>query len=187
MSALALAFGVVFLAELGDKSQLIALSLAARRPALKVLAGLALAALVLQGLSAGFGAALAEAVPTRAVAALAGVGFLVAAAMVFRGEDDDDPEPSGRRYRSTVLLSFATLLVAELGDKTMIATAALAARESPVLVWLGGTAGFVAADALAVLLGVRVFRRLPVHVVRRGTAALLALLGVVLLITALRP
>ena len=184
MSALALAFGVVFLAELGDKSQLIALSLAARRSAWKVLAGLALAALLLQGLSAGVGAALASAVPTRLVAVVAGLGFLLAAAMVLRSSDDPEVD-APRRYGSTVLLSFGTLLVAELGDKTMIATAALAAREPALLVWLGGTAGFVVADALAVLLGVGLFRRLPVAAVRRGTAALLALLGLVLLVGAL--
>jgi Ca2+/H+ antiporter, TMEM165/GDT1 family len=184
MTTLPLAFAVVFLAELGDKSQLIALSLAARRPALKVLTGLALAALVLQGLAAGLGAAVATVVPIRAVAVVAGVGFLVAAAMVLRADDDAAVE-SPARYRSTVLLAFVTLLAAELGDKTMIATAALAAREPAVLVWLGGTAGLVAADALAVLVGVRLFRRLHAATVRRGTALLLAVVGVVLLVGAL--
>ncbi|MFP5218609.1 MAG: TMEM165/GDT1 family protein [Actinomycetes bacterium] len=184
MSALALAFGVVFLAELGDKSQLLALSLAARRPALKVIAGLALAALVLQGLSAGLGAVAASAVPTRLLAVVAGVGFLVAAAMVLRSSDDAGVDAPSR-MRSTVLLSFSTLLVAELGDKTMIATAALAVREPAVLVWLGGTAGFVAADVLAVLVGVGLLRRLPVAAVRRATAGLLAVLGLVLLAGAL--
>ncbi|HWH29291.1 MAG TPA: TMEM165/GDT1 family protein [Mycobacteriales bacterium] len=181
MSALALAFGVVFLAELGDKSQLLALSLAARRPAWKVLAGLALAAVVLQGLSAGVGAAVASAVPSRLVGVLAGIGFLLAAVLVLRS-GDDVAVASPSRFRSTVLLSFASLLVAELGDKTMIATAALAAREPAVLVWLGGTAGFVAADALAVLVGVGLLRRLPVAAVRRATAALLTVLGVVLVV-----
>ncbi|HVM28135.1 MAG TPA: TMEM165/GDT1 family protein [Mycobacteriales bacterium] len=184
MSTLALAFGVVFLAELGDKSQLVALSLTARRPAGKVLLGLFFAALVLQGLSAGVGAAVATAVPVTAVAVVAGLGFLLAAGMVLRSSDDSDVS-TPRRVRSTVLLAFVTLLAAELGDKTMIATAALAAKQQPVLVWLGGTAGFVAADALAVLVGVRLFRRLPVAAVRRGTAALLAVLGVLLLLSAL--
>jgi Ca2+/H+ antiporter, TMEM165/GDT1 family len=180
VSALALAFGVVFLAELGDKSQLVALSLAARRSAWKVLVGLSLAALLLQGLSALLGAALAAAVPTRVVAVAAGMGFLVAALLVLRS-GDEPPLDRPVRFRSTVALAFAALLVAELGDKTMIATAAMAARESPVPVWLGGTAGFVAADALAVLVGARLFRRLPVDTVRRGTALLLALLGGALL------
>jgi len=183
LSALAVAFGVVFLAELGDKSQLLALSLAARRPALKVLAGLALAALVLQGVAALLGAAVATAVPMRVVAVVAGLGFLVSALLVLRA-DDDGPAVGPVRYRSTVLLAFVTLLAAELGDKTMIATAALAARESPVPVWLGATAGLVAADALAVLVGARLFKSLPVHVVRRGTAVLLAAIGVALLVRA---
>jgi Ca2+/H+ antiporter, TMEM165/GDT1 family len=181
MSALAVAFGVVFLAELGDKSQLLALSLAARRPARSVLAGLALAALVLQGLAALLGAAVATTVPMRAVAVVAGLGFLLAAALVLRSEDVDPSVERPGRYRSTVLLAFVTLLAAELGDKTMIATAALAAREAPVPVWLGATAGLVTADALAVLLGARLFRRLPVAAVRRGTALLLAAFGLALM------
>lgn len=184
MSVVALAFAVVFLAELGDKSQLLALSLAARRPAWKVLAGLSLAALVLQGASALFGAAVATAVPTRVVAVVAGLGFLLAAALVLRS-DDEPPQDQPVRYRSTVLLAFVLLLVAELGDKTMIATAALAAREAPVAVWLGGTAGFVVADALAVVVGARLFRRLPVATVRRGSAALFAAFGIVLLVGAI--
>jgi Ca2+/H+ antiporter, TMEM165/GDT1 family len=183
LSALAVAFGVVFLAELGDKSQLIALSLAARRPALKVLAGLALAALVLQGVAALLGTAVATAVPMRLVAVVAGVGFLVSALLVLRSPDDG-PAVGPSRYRSTVLLAFVTLLAAELGDKTMIATAALAAREPALPVWLGATAGLVAADALAVLVGARLLLALPVAVVRRGTAVLLAVIGVVLLLGA---
>jgi Ca2+/H+ antiporter, TMEM165/GDT1 family len=183
LSALAVAFGVVFLAELGDKSQLIALSLAARRPALKVLAGLALAALVLQGVAALLGAALATAVPMRPVAVVAGLAFLVAALLVLRSADDG-PAVGPGRYRSTVLLAFGTMLAAEVGDKTMIATAALAAREPAVPVWLGATAGLVAADALAVLAGARLLTSLPVPVVRRATAVLLAAIGVVLLLGA---
>lgn len=96
--------------------------------------------------------------------------------------------PGGRgpltpaRAGSTVLLAFGALLVAGLGDQTMLAGAALAARESPLWTWLGGTAGFVLADALAVGVGMTVFRRLPVRAVRLGTAGLLAGLGGVLLV-----
>ena len=181
MYAFLLALGVVFLAELGDKSQLLALSLAARRPAAQVLAGVALAALLLQGLSAGVGAALASAVPMDTVTVLAAASFFVAALLTLR-RSDDAPLRTPTRAGSTVLLSFAALLVAEMGDKTMLATAALAAREDPLLTWLGGTAGFVLADALAVLVGVALLRRLPVRAVRLGTAALLAALGAVLLL-----
>lgn len=181
MHAFLLALGVVFLAELGDKSQLLALTLAARRPAAQVLLGVSLAALLLQGLSAGLGAALASAVPSSAVMLIAGLSFFAAAGLTLRRKDDDAPI-TPRRAGPTVLLSFAALFVAELGDKTMLATAALAAREGPLMTWLGGTAGFVLADALAIAVGMTLFRRLPVRGVRLGTAALLATLGVVLLL-----
>jgi len=180
MYAFLLALGVVFLAELGDKSQLLALTLAARRPAGQVLLGVGLAALLLQGVSAAAGAALSAAVPTRTVVLVAGLSFLVAAALTLRRSNDEPVRPASRAG-STVLLSFGALLMAELGDKTMLAGAALATREAPVLTWLGGTAGFVAADALAVLVGMTLFRRLPVRQVRLGTAALFAVLGLVLL------
>jgi Ca2+/H+ antiporter, TMEM165/GDT1 family len=178
--AFLLALGVVFLAELGDKSQLLALTLAARRPALQVLVGVSLAALLLQGLSAGLGAALASAVPMSTVAMLAAAGFFLAALLTLRRRDDAPPTPA--RAGSTVLLSFAALFVAELGDKTMLASAALAAREGPLMTWLGGTAGFVLADALAIVVGTTLLRRLPVRGVRLGTAALFAALGTVLLL-----
>jgi putative Ca2+/H+ antiporter (TMEM165/GDT1 family) len=185
VSSILAALGVVFLAELGDKSQLLAVSLAARRAAGQVLAGLALAAVVLQGLSAGFGALLADAIPTRAVAVVAGVGFLVAAVLVPRGDDATAEVVTVRPRRTTVLIAFSSLLVAELGDKTMLATAALAAQQPALLVWLGGTAGFVAADAVAVVVGVRLFRRVPLSALRRGTAALFAAVGVLALLGAL--
>ena len=181
MNAFLLALGVVFLAELGDKSQLLAMTLAARRPAAQVLLGVSLAALLLQGLSAGLGAALASAVPTSTVMLVAGASFLLAALLTLRRSDEEQPL-TPTRAGSTVLLSFGALLVAELGDKTMLASAALAAREGPLMTWLGGTAGFVLADALAVVVGAALFRRLPVRAVRLGTAGLLALLGVVLLL-----
>lgn len=181
MYAFLLALGVVFLAELGDKSQLLAMTLASRRPALQVMVGVSLAALLLQGLSAGVGAALASTVPTSAVMLVAGVTFLLAAVLTLR-RGDDEGELRPVRAGSTVLLSFLAMFVAELGDKTMLASAALAANESPLMVWLGGTLGFVAADALAVLVGMTLFRRLPVRTVRLVTAALFAGLGVVLLV-----
>lgn len=180
VSALLVAFGVVFLAELGDKSQLLAMTLAARRPAAHVLLGVSLAALLLQGLSAGLGAAVASAVPRSTVVLIAGLSLLVAAVLTLHSGDDDRP-PTVARAGSTVLLSFAALSVAELGDKTMLATAALAAREAPLMTWLGGTAGFVLADALAVAVGMTLFRRLPMRALRLGSAGLFGLLGAVLL------
>ncbi|MEX2290901.1 MAG: TMEM165/GDT1 family protein [Mycobacteriales bacterium] len=179
MSIFLLALGVVFVAEFGDKSQLLALTLAARRPAGQVLLGLALVAVVLQGLSAGVGAALASAVSASTVLLVAGLGFWLAALLAWR-RDDDGPLGPGRPV-ATVLLSFGAVLVAELGDKTMLATAALAAREGPLLTWLGGVTGFVLADALAVLVGRTLFSRLPARAVRLGTAGLFAVLGTVLL------
>lgn len=178
-----LAAGVVLLAEMGDKSQLLVLALATRRPPVQVLVGAAVAAVLLQGASVLAGATVADAVPTSTVSAVAGLGFLVAAVLTLRA--GDDATPAVRRGRSTVLVAAASILVAELGDKTMLASAALATSEAPLAVWLGGTVGFVVADALAVVVGLRVLKRLPLRRVRLGTAALFAVLGVAALVSAL--
>ncbi len=185
MHAFLLALVVVFAAEFGDKSQLLALSLAARRPVVPVLAGVALAAVTLQGLSVAVGAAVGAAVPASLLAVVSGAGFLLAALLTLRGDDDEQVDLPARSAGSTVLLAFGAMFLAELGDKTMLAGAALATRDAAVPTWLGGSLGFFAADALAVLLGMRLFRRLRPRTVRLSTAALLAVLGVVLLLGAL--
>lgn len=184
MRDLLLALVVVLLAEVGDKSQLIALALASRwRRPLPVLAGVAVAAALLQGVAVAGGAALGEALPRRAVGITAGVLLLVAAAFVLRADDDGDVGPV-RSGRSAFLAALGTLLLAELGDKTMIASAALATTASPWAVWVGGTIGFVAADALAVLVGARYVSRLPRRALRLSTAALFAALGAAALVAA---
>ena len=174
---------MVFVAELGDKSQLLAMTLASRRPAVPVLVGVAIAATVLQGLAALVGATLASAVPGRLVAVVAAVGFLLAAVLTLRS--DDEEQVSVRTARSTVLMAAGSLLLAELGDKTMFATAALAVREQPWLTWIGGTTGMVLADALAVALGATLLRRLPTRALRWGTAAVFAAVGLAVLVAGL--
>jgi putative Ca2+/H+ antiporter (TMEM165/GDT1 family) len=75
----------------------------------------------------------------------------------------------------------AAIFVAELGDKTMLTAATLAARGAPLLVWAGGTAGVVAAGAVAVAVGNLLGARLPAATIRRVAAALFALFGLLLL------
>jgi Ca2+/H+ antiporter, TMEM165/GDT1 family len=176
---LLIAFGLVFVAELGDKTQLVALSLAARYRPLPVLVGLAIAQAIAQGLAVLVGGLLGAALPTTAISVGAGLLFLGFAAWTLRGEDDDgEAEVAGR---SVVLTVAATILVAELGDKTMLASATLAAQGSPVLVWIGGTAGVVAAGAVAIVVGRAVGARMPADTIRYMAAALFALFGLALL------
>lgn len=188
MGALVVVAALVFVAEMGDKSQLVALSFASRYPARSVLAGLAVAAAVMHGLSVTIGAAVAAVVPDRVVAGAGGLLFLAFALWTLRrGDDDLDGDvpavpPRARRVVSTVAGAF---LAAELGDKTMLASATLAATHGPLTTWAGATVGMVAASALAVALGSRLTSRVRPGVVR-GIAALgFVVVGALLLAGAL--
>ena len=175
------AFVVVFLAELGDKTQLVALTVAGRYPARRVLLVLAGAIAVLQTISVTIGALLSEALPDRAIAIGTGVLFLGFAWWTWRAADEPDDDPGAARGG---LLSVGTaFFVAELGDKTMLTTAGLAADRGALPVWIGSFAAMLSATALAVLAGRTLTRRLSPGLLRRLGAGAFAVVGVVTLAT----
>jgi Ca2+/H+ antiporter, TMEM165/GDT1 family len=190
------AFGLIALAELGDKSQLLALSFATRYRWWQVLTGVAVAATVLGGVAALLGGVLGDALPERAIAVGGGVLFLGFAVWTLRGEDEDDQDvdvdgaASATSERRRVLAATATVvgafLVAELGDKTMLATAALASTRDPVAVWIGSAAGMTAASGAAIAIGSLLHRRLPADRIRLVSAAAFGVLGLLLLLEAWR-
>jgi putative Ca2+/H+ antiporter (TMEM165/GDT1 family) len=186
VEAVLVALGVVFLAELGDKSQLIALTFAARGRPLAVLGGIAVAVAVLQAIAVGVGAAVSEALPERAIEIAGGLAFLVFAVIALRGGDDDDDDIDAskvaRTARAIALAAGSAFFVAELGDKTQLATLTLASTNGAVSTWVGAVIGEVAADALAVVVGAKVGARLPTHVLRYVSAAAFAVFGVLLLL-----
>ncbi|MDP9005295.1 MAG: TMEM165/GDT1 family protein [Actinomycetota bacterium] len=182
MDGLVPAFAVVALAELGDKSQLIALSLATRGRPLAVLAGIAMGAGVVHAASVTVGTALRAALPTRGLGLAAGVVFLAFAAATLLWSQPDPASTRLPRARSLVVTAALGFVLAELGDKTMLATVALASSGGTVGTWAGATAGTVVADAVAVVVGHRLGRRLPTRVVRLVAAASFAVVGVVVLV-----
>ena len=182
------AFAVVALAELGDKSQLIALSLATRGRPLAVLTGIAAAAALIHAISVTVGAGLRAVLPTQGLAIGAGVVFLAfALATLLWREPESGPDDAVRipRARSLALTAAVAFLVAEIGDKTMLATVALASAGGPLGTWLGATTGTVVADAAAVVVGHRLGRRLPLRSLRLVAAASFAVVGVIVLVGAL--
>jgi putative Ca2+/H+ antiporter (TMEM165/GDT1 family) len=185
MGSLLAALGLVFVAELGDKTQLVAMGFGARHRLAPVVAGVVAAYCATNLLSVVVGGLLGAALPTRAIGIAGGVLFLGFAVWTLRGEEDDEDEDRAPRTRSIALSVFAAMFLAELGDKTMLATATLAARGQPVLVWVGATIGIVASGLLGVLLGRLVGAQLPERVTRIGSAVLFAVFGVVLLATSL--
>jgi putative Ca2+/H+ antiporter (TMEM165/GDT1 family) len=176
----ATAFAVVFLAEMGDKTQLVALTLAARYPALKVLAVLVATIAVLQTISVTIGAVLARAVPDEAIAVAAGLLFLGFAVWTWRSADEEVEVDDAAS--SAGLLSVAgAFFLAELGDKTMLTTAGLAADRGALPVWVGSFLAMVASTTLAVLAGAALTTRVRPSLLRRLGAVAFAVVGILTL------
>lgn len=137
-------------------------------------------------LSVVIGGVLGAALPTRAIGLGGGLLFLGFAVWTLtRGDEEDDDTGLGTGSGSIVLSVAAAMFIAELGDKTMLATATLAAQGNPVLVWIGATIGIILSGTLGVLLG-RVFgARLPERATRIGSAVLFAVFGLVLIATSI--
>lgn len=187
LQALLLSTVVVFVAELGDKSQLMALAFATRYRAWVVLVAITVATAVVHALSVGLGVVAAAALPTRAIQIVAALAFFGFAWWTWRGDKltDDDRARVERGGRSALLAVGVTFFLAELGDKTMLATVTLATQHDPWGVWIGSTVGMVAADAIAVLVGRVLGTRLPERVIRIGATIAFAVFGAALLADAL--
>jgi putative Ca2+/H+ antiporter (TMEM165/GDT1 family) len=192
LAAVAIAAGAVFIAEFGDKSQLLILAFATRYPALPVIAGLVLAATVITGLSVLVGAAVGAILPTQFVVIVAGIAFIAVGLWTLRGEDDDDEDPEaeaaagGRKAGLGLVLTVAgTFALGEIGDKTMLVTFGLATTQGLLATWIGAVVGEVGANLLAVALGRGVGSRLDARTVRLVSAGLFILGGVVVLVGAL--
>jgi putative Ca2+/H+ antiporter (TMEM165/GDT1 family) len=171
---------VVFVAELGDKSQLLALMFATRYRAVPVLAGITAATTLVHGVSVGIGHGLGATLPTDWIAAIAGVTFLGVAIWTIRGDTltaDEERRALARRGSAMLAVGVAFFL-AELGDKTMLATVALATQHGWLATWAGSTVGMVAADGLALAVGHQIGRKVPERVVAVACAALFAVFGV---------
>jgi len=182
VEAALIALGVVFVAELGDKSQLIALTFAARGRPIAVLAGIAVAVAVLQAIAVGVGAAVAEALPARTIEIAAGIAFLGFAVWSLRDDNDDDVSVDVPRTAVRVALAAGgAFFLAELGDKTQLATLALASTNGALGTWIGAVIGEVAADALAVVVGAKVGARIPERAMDLASAAAFVVFGVLLL------
>lgn len=190
LDALVLSTVVIFVAELGDKSQLMAMTFASRYRVRDVLIGITLATAIvhLASVAIGYwiGAAFADYQGWISIAA--GVAFLGFAAWTLRGDELTDEEANKARSSSgmaIIAVGFAFFL-AELGDKTMLATITLAVQEDWFGTWIGSTVGMVAADALAIGAGALLGKHLPEKVIAYAAAAAFAIFAVVLIVDGIR-
>ena len=180
LESLFVSTGVVALAEIGDKTQLLAFLLAARfRKPLPIIAGILVATIFNHGIAGALGAWIVASVDPRILRWVLGVSFI---AMAIWTLIPDKIEAEESRFASRYGVFGATLVtffLAEMGDKTQIATVALAAAyASPVLVVIGTTLGMLLADVPAVLLGEKLAGRIPMKLVHGIAAAIFAVLGV---------
>ncbi|RQW84833.1 TMEM165/GDT1 family protein, partial [Micromonospora globispora] len=177
--ALVISFGVIFVAELGDKSQLMALTFATRFKPMPVLIGITVATAVVHLASVGIGYGLQAALPTGWISLIAGLAFLGFGAWTLRGDKltEEERRKAEKTSKSAIVAVGVAFFLAELGDKTMLATITLATKYGWFGTWLGSTLGMVAADALAILVGRLLGRHLPEKAIRYGAAVLFAISG----------
>jgi putative Ca2+/H+ antiporter (TMEM165/GDT1 family) len=186
MEALFVSTGLVALAEIGDKTQLLSLVLAARyRRPWPIVAGILVATLLNHAAAAALGAWITQAVGPALMTTILGVSFLVMAAWVLVPDklDDEDSAPKARGgiFLTTALLFFA----AEMGDKTQVATVMLAARyDALVQVVMGTTVGMMLANVPVVFFGGALAKRVPLGIVRKLAALAFAILGIAALLSA---
>lgn len=187
MNAFLTSFAIIFVAELGDKSQLMAMTFAARYRARTILAAITVATALVHLVSVAIGAAVGASLPTDTISVSAGVAFLVFAAWTLRGDrlDDDEAERAKRVGRSVFFAVGFAFLLAELGDKTMLATVTLATQHGLVGTWVGSTIGMVAADGLAIVAGQQLGARLPERTIRTGAAVTFVVFGIILIVDGL--
>lgn len=182
MNAFVLSFGVILLAELGDKSQLMALAFASRYKAWMVLVAISVATLVVHAGSVLLGSAFALALPTSPIQVVAGLAFFWFAWWTMRGDalGEGDESRAARGGRWALVTIGTAFFLAELGDKTMLATITLATTEEPIGTWLGSTVGMVAADAIAIGIGALMGARMPERAIKVFASAAFVVFGAIL-------
>jgi putative Ca2+/H+ antiporter (TMEM165/GDT1 family) len=183
MQALLVSTGVVALAEIGDKTQLLAFVLAARfRRPWPIVAGILVATLANHAAAGAVGVALAAWLGPDVLRWALGLGFLAMAAWILVPDKLDDAD-AGRARGGAFVTTLVAFFLAEMGDKTQIATVALAARfDALAQVVIGTTLGMLLANVPAVLVGDRLAHRMPVRLVHTIAAALFAVLGLATLL-----
>ena len=185
MEALLISFGTVGLAEIGDRTQLLSLMLAAHyRKPWPILAGVLVATLANHALAGWIGVWFGALLTPRVVDGTVGAGMLAMALWTLRPDRlEEDTAASGRGAFLATLIAF---FIAEIGDKTQVATVALAAGYSNLAAVVAGTtAGMLAANAPVVFMGRTFADRLPMRAIHLGAAALFAVLGAIFVARAL--
>ena len=180
MEAFLVSTGLVALAEIGDKTQLLSLVLAARfRKPLPIVLGILAATLLNHAGAGAIGAWVSNLVSEQWMTRILGASFLAMAAWILVPDKLEAGDAATARKGGVFLTTAVLFFIAEMGDKTQVATVMLAARyEALAAVVLGTTAGMMLANAPVVYFGDAIARRIPLGVIRKVTAAAFAVLGI---------
>ncbi|HEY8102626.1 MAG TPA: TMEM165/GDT1 family protein [Burkholderiaceae bacterium] len=184
MEALFISIGVVALAEIGDKTQLLAFILAARfkRP-LPIIAGILCATIVNHGLAGALGAWITSAVSPDVMRWVLGLSFIAMAVWTLIPDKIEEEETQVANRFGVFGATLITFFLAEMGDKTQLATVALAAHyNAPLRVVIGTTLGMLIADVPAVFVGNKFAQKIPMKLVHSIAAGIFAVMGVLMLL-----
>jgi putative Ca2+/H+ antiporter (TMEM165/GDT1 family) len=184
VEALFISTGVVALAEIGDKTQLLAFILAARfKKPIPIIAGILCATLVNHGLAGALGAWITSVVSPELMRWVLGLSFIAMAIWTLIPDKIEEEETQVAKRWGVFGATLITFFLAEMGDKTQLATIALAAHYgAPLLVIAGTTLGMLVADVPAVFVGSKFAARIPMKLVHSIAAGIFAVMGVLTLL-----
>ncbi|QIZ76976.1 TMEM165/GDT1 family protein [Ferrimonas lipolytica] len=177
-------FGVIALAEIGDKSQLVCMTLAAKHRSRPVLIGAISAFLLLNALAVSLGALLADWIPTQWITAAAAILFaLFGLQALFGSHEEDEDVDVDTRYKSRgiILTTFSMIFLAELGDKTQLSVAAMATTHPTFAVWLGSSLALAFTTILGVLAGKHLLAKLDTARLNRASGLFFLVLAATLI------
>lgn len=180
MEAFLASFLVVFLAELGDKTQFIVMAFTAKYRWQSVFAGMTLGIFVVHSLAVAVGSLAGQLIPVHLMTIIASCLFIGFGVWTLRGDDEEEEENVHPSRFGPLLTVAMTFIVGEMGDKTQFAAMTMAAQyESWLMVLAGAVAGMVLADSLGILAGAFLHRKLPAKKMRYLSAGIFLFFGVV--------
>jgi len=168
---------LILAAEIGDKSQLVCMALAARYRAAPVMLGSVLAFLLLNTLAVIFGVTIASWVPEIYMSAMVAILFGVFGIHALRMQDNPDDEPVAITGGSLLVSTFVLITLAEFGDKTQLAVVALSSTSIPVAVWIGSTLALITTSALGVWAGRTVLQKMNIKLLHRVSGCIFIFLA----------
>ena len=174
------AFLLVFMAEMGDKSQLLAITFATRYPLKKVLMGMLAGALLNDGLAVLLGRLVSGFVPMKTIQMIAAFAFLLFAFWSLRVEEGEETEDSNQKFQLGPVLTVGTAyFIGEFGDKTQLTAIALASdAEAPLAILAGTVSGMIGAGGIGIFIGKKLGDKIPEMALKLASAAIFLFFGI---------